>query len=108
MNTLTNDELLQQMFMQFLQTQASLPAPQAPNIKLECTPDTEVFTEEKSFIEKIYECFKTFGISLNLKITLNLDHMLTPEVRITYTFSRISRTTQGYVAPKIQAKYYHN
>ena len=92
--------------MQFLQTQASVPAPQAPNIKSKHTPDPEVFTGEGYSIKQIFERLKTFGISLNLKMTLNVNQMPTPEVCITYTFSRISRKTQGYIAPKIQVKYY--
>ena len=92
--------------MQFLQIQASVLAPQAPNIKSECTQDPEVFIEKESFIEQIHERFKTFGISLNLKITLNLDRMPTLEIQIAYTFSRTSETAQGYIASKIQTKYY--
>ena len=96
------------MFMQFLQTQASVLAPQAPSIKSKCTADQEVFTREGSSIEQIHKRFKTFEISLNLKMTLNLDRMPTPEARISYISSRTSRPAQGYIAPKIQAKYYQD
>ena len=102
----TNNELFWQMFIQFLQTQASVPAPQASHIKSERTPVSEVFTREGFSIEQIYERFKTFEIGLSLKITLNLNCMLTPEACIAYTFSRTSRTAQGYIALKIQVKYY--
>ena len=78
------------MFMKFLQTQVTVPVSQAPSIKSKCTPDPEVFTGEESFIEQIYERFKTFRISLNLKMTLNLDHMPMLEACIAYTFSRTS------------------
>ena len=39
------------MFLQFLQTQASVPALQVSSIKSEYTPDPEVFTEKESSIE---------------------------------------------------------
>ena len=41
-------------------------------------------------------------------MTLNLDRMPTPETRIAYTFSRTSKTAQGYIAFKIQAKLYQD
>ena len=41
-------------------------------------------------------------------MTFNLDRMPTPEACITYAFSRIFETAQGYIAPKIQAKYYQD
>ena len=97
----TNDKLFQQMFIQFLQTSASVLAPQASSIKSKRTPDPEVFTGKESSIEQIHECLKIFEISLNLKVTLNLNHMPTPEACIAYTFSRTSGTAQGYIAPKI-------
>ena len=78
------------MFIQLLQTQANVLAPQALSIKSECTSDSEVFTREGSSIEQIYEHFETFEISFNLKITLNLDCMLISEAHIVYTFSCIS------------------
>ena len=96
------------MFMQFLQTQASIPASQASSIKSECTPDLEIYTGKGFSIRQIYEHFEIFRISLNLKMTLNLDCMPTPEACIAYTFSRTSGTAQGYIAPKIQAKYYQD
>ena len=96
------------MFIQFLQTQASIQDFQAPNIKSKHILDLEVFTGDESSIEQIHECLKIFGISLNLKMTLNLDCMPTPEACTAYTFSRTSGTVQGYIAPKIQAKYYQN
>ena len=105
-NMSTNNKLFQQMFMQFPQTQANAPAPQAPNIKSECISNPEVFTREGLSIEQIYKHLETFGISLSLKITLNLDHMPTPEAGIAYTFLRIFEIAQNYVALKIQAKYY--
>ena len=94
--------------MQFLQTQGRVPAPQAPRIKLKYTPDPEVFTEKDPSIRQIHECLKTFRISLNLKMTLNLNRMPTPEVRIAFIFSHTSRTAQEYIAHKIQAKYYQD
>ena len=107
-NMLINDELFQQMFMQFLQTQASVPAPQAPSIESECTLDPEVFTGENFSIKQIYKYFKIFGISFNPRITLNQDCMPTPEARSTYIFTRTFGTAQGYIASKIQAKYYQD
>ena len=94
--------------MQFLQTQASVPPPQASNIKSKCTIDPEVLTREGSSIEQIYERLKTFRISLKLKMTLNLDHLPTPEAHIAYSFPRISESAQGYIVQKIKAKYYQN
>ena len=47
------------MFMQFLQTQASVPTSQAPKIKSKRTLDPEVITGERSYIEQIYEHLKT-------------------------------------------------
>ena len=41
-------------------------------------------------------------------MTLNLDRMPTPEACIACTFSRTSGTAQGYIAPKIQAKYHQD
>ena len=92
--------------MQFLQTQASIPTSQTSNIKSKHTPDPEAFTREGFSIKQIYKCFKTFKISLNFKIILKLDRMLTSKARITYIISCISGIAQGYIAPKIQAKYY--
>ena len=68
---LTNDKLFWQMFMQFLQTQASAPVLQASSIKSKRTPDPKVFTGERSSIEQIHECFKTYdearlGLGLEL------------------------------------------
>ena len=99
----TNDELFWQMFMQFLQKQAIVPAPQVPSIKSKCTLNPKVFTGEGFSIEQIHECLKTIKISLNLKITLNLERILKPETYIAYTFSHTSETAQNYIASKIQA-----
>ena len=87
--------------MQFLQTQASAQATRPSITKSECTPDSEVFSGEGPSTEVIHEHLKSFGIALDLKMTLNLDCMPTPEGRIAYTFSRTSETAQGYIAPKI-------
>ena len=43
-NMSTNDKLLWQIFMQFLQTQASVQAPQAPKINSKHTLNFEVLT----------------------------------------------------------------
>ena len=94
------------MFMQFLQTQASAQALRPSITKSECTPDPEVFSGKGLFTGIIYEHLESFGIALNLKMTLNLDRMPTSEACIAYTFSRTSGTAQGYIAPKIQAKLY--
>ena len=96
------------MFMQFLQIQVSVLAFQALNIKSKCTPNSEVFTGKGSSIEQIHERLETFEISFSLKITLNLDPMHTSEAGIAYTFSRTCEKAQGYIAPKIQAKYYQD
>ena len=92
--------------MQFLQTQASAQATRPSITKSECTPDAEIFSREGSSTEVIHKRLKSSGIAFDLKMTLNLDRMLIPEARIAYTFSRISGTAQGYIAPKIQAKFY--
>ena len=94
--------------MQFLQTQASAQATKPSITKLEHTPDPEVFSKEGPSTEVIHERLESFGIALDLKITLNLDGMPTPKARITYTFSRTSGTAQGYIAPKFQAKLYQD
>ena len=80
------------MFMQFLQTQASAQATRPSIIKSERTPDPEVFSGEGLSTEVIHERLESFGIALDLKMTLNLDRMPTPEARIAYTFSRTSGT----------------
>ena len=94
--------------MQFLQTQASAQATRPFITKSERTLDPEVFSGQGPSTEVIHERLKFFGIALDLKMTLNLDRMQTPEARIAYTFSRTSRTAQGYIAPKIQAKLYQD
>ena len=99
--TPANDDLLQHMFMQFLQTQASAQATRPSITNSECTPDLKVFSGEGLSTEVIHERLESFGIALDLKMTLNLDRMPTPEARIAYTFSRTSGTAQGYIAPKI-------
>ena len=96
------------MFIQFLQTQASAQATRPSIIKSECTPDPEVFSREGPSTEVIHERLESFGIALDFKMTLNLDRMPIPEARIAYTFSRISGTAQGYIAPKFQAKLYQD
>ena len=94
--------------MQFLQTQASAQATRPSITKSDGTPDSEVFSGEGPSTKVIYERLKSFGIVLDLKMTLNLDRMPTLEARIAYTFSRTSGTAQGYIAPKIQAKLYQD
>ena len=94
--------------MQFLQTQASAQATRPSITKSKRTPDPEVFSGEGPSTEVIHERLESFGIALDLKMTLNLDHMPTPEARIAYTFSRTSKTAQGYITPKIQAKLYQD
>ena len=80
------------MFMQFLQTQASAQATRPSITKSERTPDPEVFSRKGPSTKVIYERLESFGIALDLKMTLNLDRMPTPEARIAYTFSRTSGT----------------
>ena len=94
--------------MQFLQTQASAQATRPSITKSECTPDPEIFSGEGLFTEVIHERLKSFGIALDLKMTLNLDRMPTLEARIAYTFSRTSGISQGYIASKAQAKLYQD
>ena len=96
------------MLMQFLQTQASAQATRASIIKSKCTPDPEVFFGKGPSTEIIHECLEPFEIVLDLKMTLNLDRMPTPEARIAYNFSCTSGIAQGYIAPKIQAKLYQD
>ena len=95
------------MFMQFLQTQASVQASQPPSIKSKCKLNSKVFTGKEFSIEQIHEQLKTFEIGLSFMI-LNLDCMPTPETCIAYVFSCTSGTAQGQIGPKIQAKYYQN
>ena len=99
--TPANDDLLRHMFMQFFQTQASAQATRPSITKSERIPDPEVFFREGPFTEIIHERLEPFGIALELKMTLNLNRMLTPEARIAYTFSRTSGTAQSNIAPKI-------
>ena len=106
--TPANDDLLLHIFMQFLQTKASAQATRPPITKSECTPDPEVFSGEELSTEVIHERLESFGIVLDLKMTLNLDRMPTPEARIAYTFSCTSRTAQSNIASKIQAKLYQD
>ena len=94
--------------MQFLQTQAFAQATRPSITKSEPTPDPEVFSGEGPSTEVIHERLEFFGIALDLKMTLNLDRMPTPEARIAYIFSRTSETAQGYIARKIQAKLYQD
>ena len=100
-NTSTNDKLFWQIFMQFPQTWAIVPAPYAPNIKSEYKPILEVLNGKRTSIEQIHECLEIFRINLNLKLTLNLDHIPTPEACIVYMFSCTFRTAQVYITPKI-------
>ena len=94
--------------MEFLHTQTTAQATHASHAKSEYFPDPEIFFEEGFSIEYIYECLESFGIALNLNMTLNLDRIPTPEARIAYTFSRTSGTAQRYIAPKIQARLYQD
>ena len=97
--------------MEFLSTQTTTQATQAAHAshaKSERSPDPEIFSGEGTSIEYIHERLESFGIALNLKMTLNLDRMPTLEARIAYTFSRTSSTAQGYIAPKIQARLYQD
>ena len=94
--------------MEFLRTQTLAQVTHASHTKSERSPDPEIFSSERSSIEYIHERLESFGIALDLKITLNLDRMPTPEARIAYTFSRTSGSAQGYIAPKIQARLYQD
>ena len=80
------------MFMQFLQTQASVQATRPSLTKSERTPDPEVFSGKGPSTEVIHEHLEFLGIALDLKMILNLDRMPTPETCIAYTFSRTSGT----------------
>ena len=103
-----NNNLLQHMFMEFLHTQTTVQATHASHVKSECSTDPEIFFREGFFIEYIYERLEFFGRALDLKMTLNLDRMPTPEARIAYPFSRTSGTAQEYIVPKIQARLYQD
>ena len=94
--------------MEILRIKATVQATHASHAKFERSPDPEIFFGEKSLIEYIHERLEFFGIVLDLKMTLNLDRMPTPEACIAYTFSRTSGTAQGYIAPKIQARLYQD
>ena len=94
--------------MEFLRTQTTAQATHASHPKSERSPDPEIFSGEGFSFEYIHKCLEFFGIALDLKMTLNLDRMPTPEARIAYTFSRTSGTAQGYIAPKIQARLYQD
>ena len=52
-----HDKFFWQMFIFFLQTQASVQAPQAPSINLEHIKNLEVFIGEGSSIKQIYQYF---------------------------------------------------
>ena len=106
--TPANDDLLQHKFIQFLQTQASAQALKLSITKSKCASDPEVFSGEGPFTKIIHECLDSIGIALDLKMTLNLDRLPTPEASIAYTFLHTSETAQGYIAPKIQAKLYQD
>ena len=103
-----NNDLLQHMFMEFLRTQTTAQATHASHAKFERSLDPEIFSGEGSSIEYIHKRLESFGIALDLKMTLNFDPMPTPEASIAYTFSRTSGTAQGYIAPKIQARLYQD
>ena len=97
--------------MEFLRTQTTAQATKtshASHAKSERSPDPKTFSRKGSFIEYIHEHLESFGITLDLKMTLNLDHMPMLEASIAYTFSRTSGTAQGYIAPKIQARLYQD
>ena len=106
-----NNNFLQHMFMEFLCTQTTAQATQAPHAshaKSERSLDPEIFSGEGSSIEYIHEHLESFGIALDLTMTLNLDRMPMPEARNAYTFSRTSSTAQQYITPKIQARLYQD
>ena len=87
-----NNNLLQHMFMEFLRTQTTAQATHASHTKSERSPDPEIFSGKGSSIEYIHEHLESFGIALDLKMTLKPDRMPTPEACIAYTFSRTSST----------------
>ena len=101
----TNNDFLRHMFIEFLRTQKTA---QTLHVKSEHTSDPEVFFGEGSSTKQVHEHLESFGITLDLKMILNLDRMPTPEARIAYTFSRTSGTAQGYIAPYIQARLYQD
>ena len=106
-----NNNFLQHMFIEFLCTQTTAQATQAPHAshaKSERFPDPEIFSRERFSIEYIHERLESFGIALDLTMTLNLDRMPMPEASNAYTFSRTSGTAQQYIAPKIQARLYQD
>ncbi|KAI9876683.1 MAG: hypothetical protein M1823_007232, partial [Watsoniomyces obsoletus] len=97
-----HDDVLRQMFAQFLEQQNNSRFMAAS--KSDKAPDPEIFTAEGSSIDVIHEKLETFAIQLELKMTLNMDRMPTPDTRVAHTFSRTSGTAQGYIAPNITAK----
>ena len=90
--------------MEFLCTKTIAQATHAFHTKSVCFSDPEIFSEKGSFIEYIHKRLESFGVALDLKMTLNLNCIPTPEAHIAYTFSRTSGTAQGYIAPKIHAR----
>ena len=64
---LTNDKLLQQIFMQFLQAQANVSAFQAPNIKSECTQTQKSLLENKLLLNKFLNTSKLLELALTLR-----------------------------------------
>ena len=98
-----NNNLVKHMFIKFLRTHTTA---QAPHAKSERTPNPELFSQQGFSNEQAHERLESFEITLDLKITLNLNSLLTPEARIAYTFTRTSGTAQKYIASKIQARYY--
>ena len=99
------------MFIEFLCTQTTAQATHAihaSHAKSQRFPDPEIFSGGGSSIEYIHKRLESFGIALDLKVTLNLDRMPTPKARIAYIFSHTLGTAQGYITPKIQARLYQD
>ena len=96
------------MFIEFLRTQSIALATHVSDAKSEHSPDPEVFLGEESSTEYIHERLECFETALGLKMTLNFNHMPTPEARIAYTFSQISGPAHRYIATKIKARLYQD
>ena len=101
--SLTNNDFFRHMFIEFLHIQTIA---KAPYIKSQYTLDPKVFSGKRFSTEQVHKRLESSGIALDLKITLKLDCMLMPKTRIAYNFLHTSGTTQGYIAPKIQARLY--
>ena len=101
--TQMSDDLLRQMFTQFMHFTANN---SHHAVKSEKIPDPEIFTGTGDSIEDIHEKLETFVVSLTLKMKLNMDRFPTADARIAYTFSRTGDRAKGHIVTKVQSNQY--